>query len=1721
MSNPQFKRSILAGAVLMALSSACMADALSLQFQGTAGDARTVPLSQQYINPVGSMTVMIETGLEKLAEVELLNSSGSRVAHATTNKAGSADKIVVDGTSYFGFNLAMDAPAADGDYTLKVTVKNADGTVFSQKSYPLTLDRQPPTLASPAFFKEGPYGHVEANGRWHLGYYEQFKWGITGVSNADSVTMESVPKFGPKAGTVAASSVGLVDAANSRAYIGGPSHFSTPDAMGYTAAGEFELRFIVKDRAGNVTTHVDNVYWGPYGYLPDGSTPSASVIAVYDPDAGQSTLGQVGYRPYIPGMTLQSAMSSLKVLVGYEKKFFTDSDPIFGFNFTRSGWKENYFDAGNMRYRVCELPTRESQGSTSPELCGLNNETSYLLGAFNVSVNYADASSRSPVVKAMELFRQDNGQPFLPISGWFGLANPLPALKVKWTVEPRPYTQVYDGGCTIPAGATSCEANLSYVDPASGGTHVRRVGYDWPGTIYRQDATSMRAWDSYNNIYMDYDKPVIKSVVKDGLVYKINGVDVSEGGIWSTVTVAKAQVKLMPVGGGTTTTISHSRSTPAPIGRDFTIDLATAGLADGSYNVQAELIDNYGNVTTQDLDPITLDTTPPSVTLLRDGAAFSDGKFTSLSSLSFRTSEPASSVSVMVVGGPKNEKFSVPTAVKSDGSYSMGFLPLMPGDYSIEITAKDASGNGKTLKSTLTYDPPRATLAKALGTTKVIVPKTTTPIKVASGLWPLTTEAFKVQGTALSGVYDLHIKLLGSSGGVITVDGQRLDQASELVLKYDFSAHDGRLELPIGVPDDSAFTGQIIVTPEAPDTPVFYGDIEVFDLAPKVRVTKPDSTAIKVESVNVTFDSTDATAICGDNFVSFIDGETPDYPTRDGLLCAVRFSPLPQGITRVGNARSFALKGVLPTVGDHPVTYQYGFISEGNFQTVSATRSINLIGVAPKPIVLGLQNQNGEAVTSVKKGDAVMAGSVSAKSAHSAPFVVEVTGDVLKSFKLNGNRADTPLTSPVAVKASTLWGYSIIKSKAWYVDAPEVITEAEYQLRVVPNDPIIVLDQKEFSSTSDMVVTGRIGKMGTGTKRDVFSYDSADFGNRNVAIVMTDATGKDVSTSSPVSVSGDTFSVNLGTVEAGTYFLVAQSSLVDPTGADSGQVVKSQRSVAVVRNGSPLTSKIAGRTLSGPTPFVTTLTLTPDDTKRYQDIGEIRWYVSNDKGASWERALDAKGKDAAGAGYVVSIKEPAAKQFKAVVVNRFSGEEFTTPSLDVVAYHSMKLTIDGATSTIVGQPTTLTAGNSAGADARYSWEVSKPGGKPFLTADGASITITPETAENLVVKLSGVDVTAPDDEKSAVLTTYETVRVAPAKMFPASITGPRIVEVGKSYTFTSQQTSAFSAGAKVALTTDGEWVLPNGSRVKGTSVTYTPQPGDKSIAYETWYVEKPSVRATGTHYYQSWQYAFPEFSLQARVMNNMTPLMVSLAVTPKIPFKTMGDDKLSYEWSIPNGVEATSIRDSVAVLSFPKSGVFQPAVTIKDTRGNSQTLMTEAVKIDVGGKVTFDVTPVVSDRWQRAPSAVAIQIKNLKVPYGDRYAKSSIYLNGEKQVETTGISTVLNVPKAGDNKLRVVAEGQLGSIGEVEQVLTLKEGSMPSCTLVEAGNKVSSLSVTARCSVSEGYVTGYKWLADGVEMPVKGSTISFTAQQIQAGIHEVVVEATTDKGKTDRFTLNR
>lgn len=167
--NKSLRRALLAPvfATLSMVSISANADIVEYSFISPDGEARSVGPSSTYVNPVGEMVFAVSAGIDRRVKVDLLDEAGNIAGTQTSSLLGAEDRITVDGNSYYGAFLKLDAPP-DGSYTLRSEIISSDENVVSFDEYPMEVSTTAPRFDTIAPLRKG-YNQVISGDLWKLG----------------------------------------------------------------------------------------------------------------------------------------------------------------------------------------------------------------------------------------------------------------------------------------------------------------------------------------------------------------------------------------------------------------------------------------------------------------------------------------------------------------------------------------------------------------------------------------------------------------------------------------------------------------------------------------------------------------------------------------------------------------------------------------------------------------------------------------------------------------------------------------------------------------------------------------------------------------------------------------------------------------------------------------------------------------------------------------------------------------------------------------------------------------------------------------------------------------------------------------------------------------------------------------------------------------------------------------------------------------------------------------------------------------------------------------------------------------------------------------------------------------------------------------------------------------------------------------------------------------
>lgn len=561
--------------------------------------------------------------------------------------------------------------------------------------------------------------------------------------------------------------------------------------------------------------------------------------------------------------------------------------------------------------------------------------------------------------------------------------------------------------------------------------------------------------------------------------------------------------------------------------------------------------------------------------------------------------------------------------------------------------------------------------------------------------------------------------------------------------------------------------------------------------------------------------------------------------------------------------------------------------------------------------------------------------------------------------------------------------------------------------------------------------------------------------------------------------------------------LVAEARLHSPIEGYE-RIEKSQRLFLAVLRGGAIDADVTSRRLSGPAPLITVLQLGVNDWIDRSVTGDVTWQVSADDGATWEEYLQT---DRNKFRWSTSF-EHGSYLVRAHVKNMHSGAESMTETVEVVAYHKASGVIVGDQTIFAGTTATYEAQVTDGSgepmdDALVQWTLDK--GETFIQ-DGATLEISSEEPVRHRMEAWVRDPTAPDDDPYAYTKLRATADFRKIKGPGVYLNGPRVIEVGETYEYTARLNPPYR-GMNVEMS--GEFVLPNGERVSGTSVTYTPteedlEVGHVRLGYEAWvegYRDEGTLAGRDLRA-RVWKYVWPNWALSVQSNAKVAPVEVS-ARARMLSFRGRLESP-EYEWEI-EGPGIGNIEDRWAdmrTLTIVEPGTYTFRVTVKDGRDH-ETVMEETLEVGEANPYEVNISYTTSNEHMRAPLDIRMRPQIGGGHPRDRAQEYVYSINGER-IESVGYGAGTTL-EAGTHELSLFVMTRMGE--ELIETITLEVAANepPVCEIVTE-DRSSTWRLNAVCEDTDGRMRGYEWTINGEPVTVRSNRLT-----IQKSAHDDVL----------------
>ena len=846
----------------------------------------------------------------------------------------------------------------------------------------------------------------------------------------------------------------------------------------------------------------------------------------------------------------------------------------------------------------------------------------------------------------------------------------------------------------------------------------------------------------------------------------------------------------------------------------------------------------------------------------------------------------------------------------------------------------------------------------------------------------------------------------------------------------------------------------------------------------------------------------------------------------DMVYCAVRWITLPDGM--IGATPSANLTGRLTAVGPASGSYETGVLwthpvtKEVTFSR-SAARTVNVDAQAPAaPAILFIPDSllvRAGAINPLAYAGNSMPGSLRI-NAHYAGLGVRIIND--SGDTITASSATAQYSRAITLENAVVGVQRTVNVEVFYNAAPDVVYPKTLTFDVVPRRQILSLVSVPVAvSTTPLVLSGTFGSPQADGS---YVYDPDTQGHWSVQFSVVDNRGTLTPVGDPITeipVDGS-FSLNAGLLTPGLRSFTAVATQID---AAAGTTVTLRgRNVAVnVRDGSEIAMSVTTlpALASGPSPFSPLIRLQPVLKSRFLDIGLVSYELSDD-GVTFAPILQADGAPMAGTMMLVTsqtLTGNTTKFVRATVKNRWSDIQTATAPTQVQSFTVPTLLLRSPRYSFIQFPITVTSdvGDTDPASLAYKWTVRQGAydRTPVITEGGTTLALTPTAAmPALLVELEIKDALAPANPRAIRRASVSIAVLLPTLVRP-SVTGPIIVETGKSYTWTALQRSPFPAGTVTDIVVNSRWVLPDGTFSTDNPVTYVYKEGDVAkVRYESWVDGYPTSNVGTDFTLRPWTYTWPAMKMLTSVLNPYAPSRVQFLATLVTPTQLAGlhGEVLSYEWTLPAAAILISQKDGTLIAEFPEAGTYATSVTVSDTRGNSTKVDSPSFVVLPPKPMTFSFTLTSADRWNRPPGPVLARVAATSMPTGDVMKSVTFFVDGVQVGTEVASGANLSLPDPGTYSIKALIRTVKGVTADATQTITMALGDAPACKITKNGDGVSVLWFSTVCTVARGRVASYRWKVNGQDTQVT-ATIFRQAVAYIAGTTSVEVTATTDGGQ--------
>jgi len=348
-----------------------------------------------------------------------------------------------------------------------------------------------------------------------------------------------------------------------------------------------------------------------------------------------------------------------------------------------------------------------------------------------------------------------------------------------------------------------------------------------------------------------------------------------------------------------------------------------------------------------------------------------------------------------------------------------------------------------------------------------------------------------------------------------------------------------------------------------------------------------------------------------------------------------------------------------------------------------------------------------------------------------------------------------------------------------------------------------------------------------------------------------------------------------------------------------------------------------------------------------------------------------------------------------------------------------------------------------------------------------------------------------------------------------SISAPKKVELGVPFNVTAKISASYG-------TPSGYWILPDGSRVNGDTLTYraTRKMDDlkfkylafiEGFSYTETIVESSPIRVD--------VYEMPGFKIKS-FQKLDKPLYAPYGAF----FGVMGDIgvvkdfgvSLTHQWDFGDGTVVEGGDPARISHIYSEGGTYTVRLSVFDDRGNKSEDSLEITVLDPPPLVVGPFKLVSSNKYNRAPLTLFVKpVVSGGNPALDKVSSYKWFINGEEVSDGRMLKVTLNDP--GDYLIGLRVETKTGKVAEGEELIRVNPNQLPFCEIsYQDYPKYRYTKISSSCYDPDGKIKSYFWdLGNGAT----SERAKVFAKYEQSGTYVVTLTVTDDSGAKALFSM--